>query len=170
MKRLITFIVVLGVLSGVAFLSFKLVSASRDDWLSGKASSEFQQLKESSEEESTVAPKDFGDSANIGREFIERGSTVNYSELVFSSAEEFLASYNNLVEPISGEVEVRDVYFADLHQLLKQYTTGDIEVIVGSDGAVFMVMISKTIDINDVVGDDYEASFEISNTVITRSK
>lgn len=170
MKRIITSIIILSMLAGVGFLSYKLVSKSRDDWLYGKASSEFQQLKETMEEESTEAPKDFGAKSDIGREFIEKGSSVNYSKLVFSSAEEFLASYNKLVEPLSEGVEVQDVYFGDLHQLIKKYSTEGIEVFIDNNGVVFMVVINKEIDIEDMVGDEYEANIERGNTVITRSK
>lgn len=146
MKKAIITVLILTVLGGLGVASYKLVQ-----WGKGVSISVVSKgVEEGSKEVTSKEDKEIKDTTDV---FYEENSTsssdvignssVDYeNSLNFSSAKEFIKSYNKLINNLGEDIKEESFYVESARSTLVSSEVGNLSVISYNDGSIYQVVIS----------------------------
>lgn len=183
MRRFVLSVVCFATLSFIGVASFNIVSSIKGKLASVSISSNLENSDladsdsvkngmkdgENLSEISEILPQDFGAKVELGNNFLEAYLNKKYSELYFTSVEEFFASYNSLIAKIDSVLVAHPVYVEEARSTMSSYSIEDrITVFVDVNDEIYKVILKGDINLDNLVGDGYEANSESGYTIISR--
>lgn len=185
-KKLLIIIIVLGIV-GSAYSSYMIVRSVKNHVAQREMSAEIKDLKNSERIGENGSPEsgkkaiDNTENNNISEgvnstsviEILKSKKLENYERLNFSSAEDFISSYRNLISDLDVEnLTIEKSHNESVGGMIYFYTVDNLSVITREDGSLYQVVIKGSlekdrVEVNMNAEDKASVSESGSNTIIS---